>query len=186
MSQSSSLSADHIPLANEGVEPAADAHLVRRLVTAVNADGRSYFAEDSRAPRLTVIAGHPSFVATDVWRTTQTPVQNAGPADDGLGEPVGIEAPAEGSLFRIVEFPPDSQFGDGADLKALMHHRTASLDYVIVLSGEIWAVLDADERLMSPGDVVIQRGTAHSWSNRSAAPALVAFIMIGGTAEPAD
>jgi quercetin dioxygenase-like cupin family protein len=71
------------------------------------------------------------------------------------------------------------------DLKALMHHRTASLDYAIVLSGEIWLVLDADERLMNPGDVVVQRGTAHSWSNKSGASALVAFVLIGGTAEPA-
>ena len=186
MTQSNSLSADHIPLANEGVEPAAGAHLVRRLVTAVNADGQSYFAEDSRAPHMTVIAGNPSFVATDLWRTTQTPVQNAGPADDGLSEPVGIEAPLDGSLFRVVEFPPDAHFGDGVDLKVLMHHRTPSLDYAIVLSGEIWAVLDSDERLMQPGDVAIQRGTAHSWSNRSQAPAVVAFIMIGGTAEPAS
>jgi mannose-6-phosphate isomerase-like protein (cupin superfamily) len=186
MSQSNSLAADHIPLENEGTEPAAEAHQVRRLVTAVNAEGKSYFAEDSRAPHMTVIAGNPSFVATDLWRTAQTPVQNGHPVDDGLGEPVGIEAPRDGSLFRIVEFPPDSEFGDEVDLRSLMHHRTASLDYAIVLSGEIWAVLDSDERLLKPGEVVIQRGTAHSWSNRSEAPALVAFIMIGGTAEPAD
>ena len=60
-----------------------------------------------------------------------------------------------------------------------MMHKTASVDYAIVLKGEIWAVMDEGERRMGAGDVLIQRGTNHAWSNRTDAPALVAFILVG-------
>ena len=60
-------------------------------------------------------------------------------------------------------------------------HRTHSVDYAIVLSGEIWAVMDEGETLLRAGDVLIQRGTNHAWSNRSTVPCLVAFILVGAT-----
>jgi len=62
-----------------------------------------------------------------------------------------------------------------------MFHSTASLDYAIVLRGFIWSVMDADERELTAGDVLIQRGTNHLWSNRCEQPCLVAFVLIGGT-----
>ena len=67
------------------------------------------------------------------------------------------------------------------DASAARHeamHRTASVDYAFVIEGEIWAVLDADETLMTAGDFLIQRGTNHAWSNRSDRPALVGFVLI--------
>ena len=60
-------------------------------------------------------------------------------------------------------------------------HTTASIDYAIVLKGEIYAVMDDEERLMQVGDVLVQRGTAHAWSNRSKSPCVMAFVLIGGT-----
>src|SRR5262245_60947239 len=63
-------------------------------------------------------------------------------------------------------------------------HRTHTVDYAIVLSGEIWAVMDVGETLMQAGDCLIQRGTNHSWSNRSSAPRLVAFILVGAQPLP--
>jgi quercetin dioxygenase-like cupin family protein len=60
-------------------------------------------------------------------------------------------------------------------------HKTATVDYAIVLSGEIWALLDEGETLLRAGDVLVQRGTNHAWSNRSAAPCLVAFILVSAS-----
>jgi quercetin dioxygenase-like cupin family protein len=62
-----------------------------------------------------------------------------------------------------------------------MMHKTASVDYAIVLKGEIWAVMDDSEKRMTAGDVLVQRGTNHAWSNRTDQPALVAFILVGAT-----
>jgi quercetin dioxygenase-like cupin family protein len=62
-----------------------------------------------------------------------------------------------------------------------MMHKTASVDYAIVLSGEVWAVMDEGETCMKAGDVLIQRGTNHAWSNRSSEPAFVAFVLVGAT-----
>jgi quercetin dioxygenase-like cupin family protein len=84
----------------------------------------------------------------------------------------------------MLELPPDSVWEHVPGLKEMMYHSTASLDYGIVLAGEVWAVLDADERLMKAGDVLIQRGTAHSWSNRSGESALMAFVLVGGNVGP--
>src|SRR2546428_13775258 len=64
-----------------------------------------------------------------------------------------------------------------------MMHKTASVDYAIVLAGEIWAVMDEGETCMKAGDVLIQRGTNHAWSNRSSAPALVAFVLVWANAQ---
>ena len=59
-----------------------------------------------------------------------------------------------------------------------MMHRTQTVDYAIVLSGEIWALMDSDETKMKAGDILVQRGTNHAWSNRSNKPCLVAFVLI--------
>ncbi len=62
-------------------------------------------------------------------------------------------------------------------------HRTETVDYAIVLEGEIWAVMDEDETLLRAGDILVQRGTSHAWANRSAKTARVAFVLIDGTFE---
>jgi quercetin dioxygenase-like cupin family protein len=97
-----------------------------------------------------------------------------------------VTPPRHGSVFRTVEFPPDGVWrapsSDGEELARRQVHSTDSLDYCIVMSGEIWAVLDAEETLLSAGDVLIQRGTNHAWSNRSDKPCVIAFVLIGGDA----
>jgi gentisate 1,2-dioxygenase len=100
-----------------------------------------------------------------------------------------------GTIFRTVEFPPDSAWkgmdarkvfdelkaGHAADAHAANPgmHKTASVDYALVIKGEIWAILDKDERLMREGDVLIQRGTNHAWSNRSEENCLMMFVLCG-------
>ena len=103
-----------------------------------------------------------------------------------------------GTIFRVVEFPPDKAAADfdrktafasmGADHAmdpdASRHpgmHKTATVDYAIVLSGEIWALMDEGETRLEAGDCLVQRGTNHAWSNRSDQPCLVAFILVSAT-----
>jgi hypothetical protein len=98
-------------------------------------------------------------------------------------------------VVRIVEFPPDKErnYGNQAEVfrqygadrahdAGARHpgfHKTQSVDYAILLEGEIWALMDLGETLMKPGDVLIQRGTNHAWANRSTAPARVLFVLNG-------
>ncbi|MDB5898530.1 MAG: hypothetical protein JWP41_2132 [Ramlibacter sp.] len=170
----------------------------RRVVTGHDNAGRSIVQEDRQSPFVLASSGGKGPFVIDLWKT------HASPADNQSGEPcthdITLAPPARGSLLRIVEFPPDRSYMDGWNpndtFEALGHaldvgtkahrtpgmHKTRSLDYAIVLAGEIWAVMDQGETLLKAGDVLIQRGTNHGWSNRSDHPARVAFVLIG--AEP--
>jgi hypothetical protein len=174
---------DNITLDSSDVAPAPSVQQIRRLVTGVDENGRSMFTDDAAASHLQVVANTPTYVVTNLWRHETVPVDNAGPADDGLAGEVALPPPPGGSVFRTVEFPPDSHWVGRPDAPTDQTHATPSLDYALVLSGEIWAVVDTEERLMRAGDVLIQRGTRHAWSNRSDAPCLVAFVLIAGNAQ---
>jgi hypothetical protein len=149
------------------------------------------------------LSGVENFGVTDIWKTTSTPADNRR-YEDVCTSQITLAPPPRGTVLRLVEFPPDKEyigrwkrteaFGsmgdsglDAIDASSTRHegmHRTASVDYAIVIEGEIWAVLDETETLMRQGDFLVQRGTNHSWSNRSDKPALVAFVLID--AEPLD
>ena len=115
---------------------------------------------------------------------------------DPVDRPMHLEPRPTGTICRVVEFPPDAAWQDRTDASEVfssmeaghaadstsstpMMHKTASVDYAIVLSGEMWAVMEEGETCMRAGDVLIQRATNHAWSNRSAEPALVAFVLVG-------
>lgn len=177
----SAASTEHSVSLGEGVEPALDTRRFRRIVTGVNEVGKSVIVSDGATSSIQTVANTPTFVVTNLWQHTEVPVNNDGPVDDGVGGAVSLNPPLGGSVFRMVEFPPDSHWRDREDGPADQVHATPSLDYAIVMEGEIWAVLDDEETLMRPGEVLIQRGTRHAWSNRSDKQAVVAFVLIGGT-----
>jgi quercetin dioxygenase-like cupin family protein len=173
---------------------------IRRVVTGHNAEGLSVFVQDGAAPQ--VYRRSPgSAVVTELWETRRAPADNRGNAEV-TDHPFRLAPPKTGSVFRIVEYPPDrerlaalaqerAEGDDGSghisalDRGAPRHpgfHKTHSVDYAIVLSGEIYALMDEGEVLLAAGDVLIQRGTNHAWSNRTDAPAHVAFVLID--AEP--
>ena len=171
------------------------AEKIRRIVTGHDANGKSVFLSDGPAARTLALPTAPGLVLTDLWETTSAPADNSGDKD-AADRPVHLEPAPTGTIFRVVEFPPDASWQGKADAKAAfeaigaghakdaqssnpMMHKTASVDYAIVLKGEIWAIMDSGERHMTAGDVLIQRGTNHAWSNRTDAPALVAFILVG-------
>ncbi|HSF04703.1 MAG TPA: cupin domain-containing protein [Methylomirabilota bacterium] len=166
---------------------------IRRVVTGHNRKGKSIIVSDGPSTHVLAIPGRPDFGLTNLWVTDASPASNEGPAD-AAARPVVLEPPAGGSIFRVVEFPPDkagsfdrkaafaSMGADHAmDPDASRHpgmHKTSTVDYAIVLSGEIWALMDEGETLLKAGDCLVQRGTNHAWSNRSNQPCLVAFILL--------
>ena len=170
---------------------------IRRIVTGHNTKGQSVIVSDGPSPHVLTLPGRPDFALTNLWVTDSAPANNAGSAD-AAARAVVLEPPANGTIFRVVEFPPDASAGGfdrdkafaamGAshamDPGAARHpgmHKTATVDYAIVLSGEIYALMDEGETLMKAGDCLVQRGTNHAWANRSNAPCLVAFILVSAT-----
>lgn len=169
---------------------------VRRLVTGHDSDGKSIFLEDGLAPNVRSIEAAGGMKVTELWYTDRTPADNSGSENAVKGD-FAIAPPADGSKFRIIDYPPDSVRFGSADREAIYRemgashnlvtedpphpgmHKTDSVDYALILSGEIYAVMDEGERLMKAGDVLVQRGTSHAWSNRTDEIARVAFILIG-------
>jgi hypothetical protein len=171
---------------------------VRRIVTGVNDAGRSFVLSDTLLPTAEVAPGEP--VRVGLWATDASPASNKGaydPVPDGV---IKRTPPAHrgGTVIRFTDIPPERErVFDPDDLRrrgckttpdrSAKHpgfHATDTVDYAICLEGEIWAVLDEDETLMRPGDVLIQRGTYHAWANRSDRVCRMAFILID--AEPLD
>lgn len=170
---------------------------VRRIVTGHDAEGRSIVTSDAPSPHVMALAGTQSFGVTDIWRTLDAPASNGGP-DDACDGPIRLAPPEDGTVFRIVQFPPDREYvgqweagrafasmgesgADAIDAGSVRHeamHRTQSTDYAFVMEGEIWAVLDTTETRMVAGDVLVQRGTNHAWSNRGDAPCVMGFVLI--------
>jgi quercetin dioxygenase-like cupin family protein len=143
---------------------------IRRVVTGHDEAGRSCVAiDDDLGPRL-LLERH-GMAATVVWATDRLPADNMQPGDPAPA--VRQTSLPRGSVFRIIECQPGV---------AARRHRTSSIDYAIVLSGEIWMLLDEGEVLLKAGDMLVQRGTLHNWENRGTEPCVIAFILIG--AEP--
>jgi len=167
---------------------------VRRVLTGHDAGGRSSFIADGLAPNVKEMASMPGLALTDLWETGAAPASNAGDKDTAE-RPVRLEPPKNGTLLRIVEFPPDSAWRQGADAKAAfqsigaghakdrassdpMMHKTSTVDYIIVLKGEIYAIMETGEKLLKAGDILVQRGTNHSWSVRGNEPCIVAAVLV--------
>ena len=169
-------------------EKAADFE-VRRVVHGIGEDGRSTVLEDAPArSRLET----PAFTIVDIWQLNGLPVDMS--PNDGLGESIQLTPPAGSAVFRMCSIAPDEEWADRSyseSLEAIGHpteeaepdevaHATSTLDVVVVLSGEVYCVTDTHETLLKAGDVVVQTGNPHSWSNRSAEVCKVAFIMATG------
>ncbi|HLX79560.1 MAG TPA: cupin domain-containing protein [Burkholderiales bacterium] len=172
---------------------------IRRLVTGDDAQGRSGIIEDAPAAAVRTVAERPGYRSVNLWRTGEMPVKIGAP--DAAQGHKGILPPKHGSILRIIDFPPEpadpaerqrriqatfgGMFSDAThDKREGAHpgmHRTETVDYAIILEGEIWAVMDKEETLMRAGDVLIQRGTNHAWANRSQKTARIAFVLMDGS-----
>jgi quercetin dioxygenase-like cupin family protein len=179
---------------------------VRRVVTGHDERGKAIVMSDGPAPFVHVNAADPEWYSTDIWRTSETPARIVRAATEPTLGPRRQLPAKRGTVLRINHFPPESTavrqmdaqasraafaalgnekaatFGKGG--RHPLMHRTETIDYAIVLSGEITMVLDDVDVTLRAGDVLVQCGTNHAWSNRSNAPCVVAFVLIDGEFEP--
>jgi quercetin dioxygenase-like cupin family protein len=138
---------------------------LRRVVTGHDANGRAVVKIDEISKNL--VSARPGSTACVVWTSESFPVDNTSDADEGLRK-TGTTL-NNGTVFRVVEFAPGV---------APRVHRTDSIDYAVVMSGEIDMELDDSVVHLKAGDVLVQRGTIHNWVNRGTAPCVIAFILI--------
>lgn len=170
----------------------------RRVVTGHDVNGRAVVLIDGAAPnaKLRKATG---LTSTLLWMTEESPADVSGNADRAARE-IGVAPPPRGSVFRVVDFPPAADFGavDNAamlremgieagqsDVRHAAMHRTKSIDYAVVISGEIDMLLDDSEVHLRTGDVLVQQGTNHAWANRGKENCRIAFVLMDAE-EPAE
>jgi mannose-6-phosphate isomerase-like protein (cupin superfamily) len=178
---------------------------IHRVVTGHDAQGRAVIAEEGPLPTVVALAAIPGTVFHEVWSTGQSPAYVGNDPDPTLG-PLTLPPPPGGTRLRFVDIPPDtedflktgaakmgqafSEIGDKhastvrEDSPHPLMHRTQSVDYGVVIEGEMTLVLDRGEALLRPGSVVIQRGTNHAWANRSGKMCRMLFVLVDGRYDP--
>lgn len=173
-------------------------HELRRVVTTVDESGKAVVLFDGENPHREVrpLRGN---VSRAIWATRQAPAEIQGTEDRASG--VRMTSPVNGgTVFRIVDYPPNTPEQEKADVTARMQelkhepairglppshpfmHRTRSVDYAIVMSGEIDMLLDDSEVHLKAGDVVVQQGTNHAWVNRGTEICRIAFVLVDAQA----
>lgn len=179
----------------------------KRIVTGHDAAGQAIIQEEGPPPRVQRIGGEHGPIFYEVWNTRATPA----PIDRASGEPaedgIILAPPKNGTRIRVLDIPPEadnfrdmteeearahfeevgagdaSSFKGGGQSRHAFMHRTETVDYGIVLQGEIVLIMDEGEALCRAGDIIVQRGTNHGWANRSNANCRIAFILIDGAFE---
>jgi mannose-6-phosphate isomerase-like protein (cupin superfamily) len=179
---------------------------IHRVVTGHDADGKAVVISDGPLPSVVEVSAIPGTLFHEVWSTPSSPAPvNNG--DDPTTGPLTLPPPAQGTRIRFVDIPPDTPeflahgagrmkqvfagIGDeqASTVKANsphpLMHRTETVDYGVVIEGEVTLVLDDSEVQLKPGSVVVQRGTNHAWANRSGRPCRMLFVLVDGRYEPA-
>jgi quercetin dioxygenase-like cupin family protein len=179
---------------------------VRRVLTGHDKDGKAIVVSDGPAPFVHTTELRPGYSATDIWRTGDTPAPIVFAAEEPTLGPRRQLPAKHGTVVRISEIPPDGDRVGKMDVEMSkkifaslgnaqastfaasgvhpLMHRTETIDYAIILEGELTLILDDTEVLLKAGDVTVQCGTNHAWSNRSGKPCRIAFILIDGAFEP--
>ena len=175
----------------------------RRVVTIDRVPYKGSVIADGPAPDVRTDPARPGFMVSRLWVTDSSPAKIV---NETLHLPHSIEPPEKGSVLRVYRFPPDKAWQGklgkaevDAYFKAMgspgastwsaqaphpYMQKTRSLDICAVLEGEITLVLDTQEVKLAAGDVVVQRGTHHAWSNRSDRPAIVSVASHDGKYAP--
>jgi len=171
------------------------ARTIRRVVTGHDDDGRAVCVSDDMASDILQRPNRPGVTLTNLWKCDTSPAEYDG-KEETLEGPFILHPPKGGSVFRIVEFEPEdpevmktldgkaafAEMGAGdavvEDARHPFMHRTNTVDYAVVLSGEITMLLDDSDVLLKAGDVVVQRGTNHAWSNRGKVTCQIAFVLV--------
>lgn len=178
----------------------------RRIVTGHDAQGRSVIVEDRPPPRVARIGGEVGPWFYEVWNTRESPVRIDPISTEPPEEGIQLAPPRGGTRIRVLDIPPEDErlrdlspeavrahFAEvgaaeaasdgGRGSRHPFMHRTETIDYGIVLQGELTLILDDGETVVREGDIVIQCGTNHGWANRSGRNCRIAFILIDGKFE---
>jgi mannose-6-phosphate isomerase-like protein (cupin superfamily) len=174
----------------------------RRIVTGHDGDGNARLVSDALPVRVIQVGGDAGATFYEVWHTLETPALIDRQSDEPMEDGLILAPPAGGTRIRVIDFPPEgdnirqlSEAGAREAFDAMrggaasrfqpggthpLMHRTQSVDYGIVLDGEMTLLLDNAETMIRTGDIVVQRGTNHAWSNRSGRRCRMAFVLIDG------
>ena len=175
---------------------------IRRVVTGHDASGKAVIVSDGIATNVLNRPSRPGVTLTNFWQTFGTPARYDGP-EETVDGPLVLKPPRNGSVFRFVTFGPEdpevlakldgkaafAEMGAADNIQANdrhpFMHRTDSVDYAVIVSGRIKMLMDDSEVTVSAGDVVVQRGTNHAWSNQFDEPCTIAFVLIDATGDVA-
>ena len=169
---------------------------IRRVVTGKDAKGKAIAITDGAAPNV-IVSKERGTTSTLLWVTDSTPADVSG-NKDATDRKIGVPPPVGGTIFRVIEFAPEKdltssyedrlklmrEMGLGPEGPTRDHprdagmHRTRTIDYVLILSGEIDMLMDDSEVHLKAGDTLVQRATNHAWVNRGDKPCKVAFILV--------
>jgi len=174
---------------------------MRRIVTG-HREGKSVFMGDGEPPNVLRMEGFPDFEMAELWATEGVSLVPWGGVDPTQEMKSLVPEPG-GTRFRVVSYPVDNGTGEiGAGSKRVGQeglarmpglaerleaedpamHTTDTVDYGVVISGEIWLELDDGVQLhLKQGDCVVQNGTRHAWRNRGLGPCVMAFVMVGAS-----
>lgn len=172
---------------------------IRRVVTGHDENGKAVVVSDARATSILKRSSRPGVTMTNLWQTSESPADFNGPLETVDG-PFLLAPPSRGTVFRIIEFLPEdpdvtrtldgktafAEMGAGHNVvenaRHPFMHRTDTVDYAVILSGSITMLMDdaEDDVEFNAGDVLIQRGTNHAWSNRGDAPCRIMFVLVDG------
>jgi mannose-6-phosphate isomerase-like protein (cupin superfamily) len=171
---------------------------IRRFITGWGENGRSKIIENEAMEGKT-LPERPGFRMANIWATTATPAPIKAPEE--TGKLFGVHPPKNGTVIRVMDIPPQPKQAEAskAQHSVTRHqmfpdairdkgdtskhpgmHMTDTVDYAILIEGEIWAIMEDEEVLMKAGDVLVQRGTVHAWANRSDKMARICFVLIDG------
>jgi mannose-6-phosphate isomerase-like protein (cupin superfamily) len=167
---------------------------LRRVVTGHDADGKAIIVADGPPSRVYDDLGEEGLVFHEIWHTTETPAQIDRDTREADEDRLLLAPPTNGVRLRVLDIPPEAE---GADLDTVFEnigatdakvsserhrsfHRTETIDFGIVLSGEIVLLMDEGQTTVRPGEIVVQRGTNHGWANYGHEPCRIAFVLIDG------
>jgi len=180
---------------------------IRRVVTGHDKNGKAIVLSDGPAPTVHSNPMRPGQLSYEIWKTGAMPIPLAAEEPEPTTGRRQLHPAPMGTVFRVSEVPPESDgvrnltpeqaraafaasnaedastWGRGG--RHPLMHRTETVDYAVVLEGEIFLLLDDKDVKLSAGDIVIQRGTNHAWSNRSGKPVRMLYVLIDGRFDPA-
>lgn len=155
----------------------------RRVVTGERGGRSCIVIDEAECPFQMGVEGANGVAGTDLWRTGKNPRTDP-TGGESCRMPLAFGPDEGGTLMHLLEWPPDRELlgtDDPEVAKVATFHRTETIDYIVILSGEIHVMMEDGEALLREGDTLVQRGTLHGWSNRSDKPCRMLAVMVSAT-----